>query len=43
MHLNDRYSNEYRMKNETQAMFGVKTYVCKAIGGIKYGLRINTL
>ena len=34
-HLSDRYANEYKMKNEIQALFGVKTYVCKKIGGIK--------
>lgn len=34
-HLSDRYANEYKMKTEIQAMFGVKTYVCKKIGGIK--------
>ena len=34
-HLSDRYANEYKMKNEIQAMFGIKTYVCKKIGGIK--------
>ena len=35
MHLSDGYSNEYRMKNEIQATFGVKTYVCQKLGGIK--------
>ena len=34
-HLSDRYANEYRMKNEIQALFGVKTYVCSKNGGIK--------
>lgn len=34
-HLSDRYANEYKMKNEIQAMFGIKTYVCKKFGGIK--------
>ena len=33
-HLSDRYANEYKMKNEIQAMFGIKTYVCKKLGGI---------
>ena len=35
MHLSDGYSNEYRMKNEIQATFGVKTFVCQKLGGIK--------
>lgn len=34
-HLSDRYANEYKMKNEIQALFGIKTYVCKKFGGIK--------
>lgn len=34
-HLSDRYANEYKMKNEIQAMFGVKTYVAKKYGGLK--------
>ena len=34
-HLSDRYANEYKMKNEIQAMFGVKTYVALRKGGIK--------
>ena len=34
-HLSDRYANEYKMKNEIQAMFGVKTYVAGKLGGIK--------
>lgn len=34
-HLSDRYANEYKMKSEIQAMFGIKTYVCKKQGGIK--------
>ena len=34
-HLSDRYANEYKMKNEIQAMFGAKTYVCGRKGGIK--------
>ena len=34
-HLSDRYANEYKMKNEIQALFGIKTYVCGKIGGIK--------
>lgn len=34
-HLSDRYANEYKMKNEIQAMFGVKTYVCGKGGTIK--------
>lgn len=34
-HLSDRYANEYRMKNEIQSLFGVKTYVCSKTGGIK--------
>lgn len=34
-HLSDRYANEYKMKNEIQAMFGVKTYVCGKRGTIK--------
>lgn len=33
-HLSDRWANEYKMKNEIQSIFGVKTYVCKKIGGI---------
>ena len=32
-HLSDRYANEYRMKNEIQAMFGIKTYVSRKNGG----------
>lgn len=34
-HLSDRYANEYKMKNEIQSIFGVKTYVCSRNGGIK--------
>lgn len=34
-HLSDRYANEYKMKNEIQTMFGVKTFVCLRGGGIK--------
>lgn len=34
-HLSDRYANEYKMKNEIQAIFGIKTYVCQKSGGIK--------
>jgi len=34
-HLSDRYANEYKMKNEIQAMFGVKTYVAGRNGGLK--------
>lgn len=34
-HLSDRYANEYKMKNEIQSIFGIKTYVCKKFGGIK--------
>lgn len=35
MHLSDRYANEYKMKTEIQNEFGIRTYVCKKIGGIK--------
>ena len=35
MHLSDRYANEYVMKNDVQDRFGIRTYVCKKIGGIK--------
>lgn len=35
MHLSDRYANEYKFKNEIQAEFGIRTYVCKKQGGIK--------
>ena len=35
MHLSDRYANEYKMKNEIQSTFGIKTYVCGKKGGIK--------
>jgi len=35
LHLSDRYANEYKFKNEIQAEFGIRTYVCKKIGGIK--------
>lgn len=35
LHLSDRYANEYKMKNEIQATFGIKTYVAKKFGGIK--------
>ena len=35
MHLSDRYANEYRMKNEVQDKFKIRTYVCKKNGGIK--------
>lgn len=35
MHLSDRYANEYRMKNEIQTEFGIRTYVAKKYGGIK--------
>ena len=34
-HLSDRWANEYKMKNEIQSIFGVKTYVCSRNGGIK--------
>ena len=34
-HLSDRYANEYRMKNEIQSLFRVKTYVCGKGGNIK--------
>ena len=34
-HLSDRYANEYKMKNEIQALFGIKTYVCGKKGNIK--------
>lgn len=35
MHLSDRYANEYRMKNEIQKRFQIRTYVCKKENGIK--------
>lgn len=35
MHLSDRYSNEYKMKNTVQDTFNIQTYVCKKYGGIK--------
>lgn len=35
MHLSDRYANEYRMKNEVQDTYRIKTYVCGKIGGIR--------
>ena len=35
MHLSDRYANEYKMKNEVERTFGIKTYVCQKSGGIK--------
>ena len=35
IHLSDRYANEYRMKNEIEKLFKIKTYVCKKEGGIK--------
>ena len=35
MHLSDRYANEYRMKNEIQNRFHIRTYVCLKKGGIK--------
>lgn len=35
MHLSDRYANEYRMKNEIKAEFGIRTYVAGRRGGIK--------
>lgn len=35
MHLSDRYANEYKMKNEVQLRFGIRTYVCKKFSGIK--------
>ena len=35
MHLSDRYANEYKMKNEVQTRFRIRTYVCKKEGGIK--------
>lgn len=35
MHLSDRNANEYRMKNEVQTRFGIKTYVAGKHGGIK--------
>ena len=34
-HLSDRYANEYKMKNEIQSIFGIKTYVCGKRGTIK--------
>ena len=34
-HLSDRYANEYKMKNEIQSIFRVKTYVCRKNGGLK--------
>lgn len=34
-HLSDRYANEYKMKNEIQSIFGIKTYVCGKKGTIK--------
>lgn len=34
-HLSDRYANEYKMKNEIQSIFKVKTYVCGKNGGVK--------
>ena len=34
-HLSDRYANEYKMKNEIQSIFGIKTYVCGKNGGCK--------
>lgn len=35
MHLSDRYANEYKMKNEIQNRFLIRTYVCKKDSGIK--------
>lgn len=35
MHLSDRYANEYKMKNEIQNQFNIRTYVCKKNSGIK--------
>lgn len=35
MHLSDRHANEYKMKNEIQREFGIRTYVAKKQGGIK--------
>ena len=35
MHLSDRYANEYKMKNDIEGKFYIKTYVCKKLGGIK--------
>ena len=35
MHLSDRYANEYRMKNEIQNRFHIRTFVCKKDNGIK--------
>lgn len=35
MHLSDRYANEYKMKNDIEQKFYIKTYVCKKLGGIK--------
>ena len=35
MHLSDRYANEYKMKNEIQNKFNVRTYACRKLGGIK--------
>ena len=35
MHLSDRYANEYKMKNEIQNKFHIKTFVCLKNGGIK--------
>lgn len=35
MHLSDRYANEYKMKNDIQLKFGIQTFVCGKLGGIK--------
>lgn len=35
MHLSDRYANEYKMKNEIEKRFLIKTYACQRNGGIK--------
>ena len=35
MHLSDRYANEYKMKNDIESKFCIKTYVAKKNGGLK--------
>ena len=35
IHLSDRYANEYKMKNEIQNLFRIRTYACKKTSGIK--------
>ena len=35
IHLSDRYANEYKMKNEIQNKFNIRTYASKKLGGIK--------